>query len=90
MPILATCYRSTSLDSEPLPGNCDCYRAGPFKLSIEDIADDFAREMLVRLSTPARAIHVGANMRKPGEMTVPNMESGEGLSIRASGTECFE
>lgn len=61
-----------------------------FKLSIEDIADDFAREMLVRLSTPARAIHVGANMRKPGEMTIPNMESGEGLSIRASGTECFE
>lgn len=61
-----------------------------FKLSIEDIADDFAREMLARLSPPTRAIHVGANMHRPGETTVPNMESGEGLSIRASGTECFE
>ncbi|AHE27158.1 hypothetical protein [Burkholderia pseudomallei] len=61
-----------------------------FKLSIEDIADDFAREMLVRLSTPARAIHVGADMRKPGETTIPNMESGEGFSIGASGIECFE
>ena len=29
MPISATCYRSTLLDSKSLPGNSDLYRAGP-------------------------------------------------------------
>ena len=47
-------------------------------------------EMLMRLPTPALAIHVGDDMRKPGETIIPNMESGEGLSIGASGIECFE
>ncbi|WP_042302646.1 hypothetical protein [Paraburkholderia kururiensis] len=61
-----------------------------FKLSIENLADDFAREMLVRLSTPARAIHAGTDIRKPGKATILNMESDESRSIGASGIECFE